>query len=113
MSKYRGRSGRGLAGRTGQRHGLAGFLNWMFVDRRTGRLVIGQTPNAAMLVFIAACAARPLVSPRRLPGTTVRLAQGGSLFFWAADELLRGVNPFRRIGGAVVLCATPFRRLIR
>lgn len=89
------------------------LADWLFVSRRTGRVVIGQTPNAAMLLFIAASAARPFISPRRLPGTTVRLAQGGSLFIWAADELLRGVNPFRRIGGAVVLCATPFRRLIR
>ena len=27
----------------------------------------------------------------------------GALAFWAGDELVRGVNPFRRMLGAVVL----------
>jgi hypothetical protein len=38
--------------------------------------------------------------------TTLRLLSVVALLVWAADELIRGVNPFRRILGLVVLLAT-------
>ena len=89
------------------------WFRWLFEDRRTGRIVVGQSPNLLMLVFIAATASR-LVERRRGPaGGAIRSVQAGSMFLWALDEVLRGVNPFRRLGGAALIAAIPFRRMLR
>ena len=75
--------------------------------------MIGQSPNWLMLVFLAATASR-LVEARRGPaGGAIRLVQAGSLGLWALDEALRGVNPARRIGGAALVAAVPFRRMLK
>ncbi len=89
------------------------IFRWLFEDRRTGRIVIGQSPNLLMLVFIAATASRIVEGRRGAVGTAIRGAQAGSLFLWGLDEVLRGVNPFRRFGGAAVVAAVPFRRMLR
>ena len=90
----------------------ADVFRWLFEDRRTGRIVVGQKPNLMMLVFLAATASR-LAAGRRSPaGAAIRGAQAGSLLLWALDEVLRGVNPFRRIGGAALIAAVPFRRML-
>lgn len=93
---------------------MASWVNWFFVDRSSGRIVIGQKPNVLMLVFIAATAAR-LASPggSASRGAAVRATQAGALLLWSLDEMLRGVNPFRRLGGALVLVAAPFRTMLR
>ena len=88
-------------------------VQWLFEDRRTGRLVFGQTPNLLMLVFLAATASRLVERRHGSVGGAIRAAQAGSLFLWALDEALRGVNPFRRIGGAALVAAVPFRRMVR
>ena len=89
------------------------MFRWLFEDRRTGRIVIGQSPNLLMLVFLAASTSR-LVEGRRGPaGTAIRAVQAGSLGLWALDEALRGVNLARRIGGAAVVAALPFRRMLK
>lgn len=89
------------------------IFRWLFADRRTGRIVIGQSPNWLMLVFLAATASR-LVEGRRGPaGTLIRGVQAGSLGLWALDEALRGVNPARRIGGAALVAGVPFRRMLK
>jgi hypothetical protein len=37
-------------------------------------------------------------------GAVLELIFKGALFFWAGDEVLRGVNPWRRCLGVAVLC---------
>ncbi len=78
--------------------------DWLFRDRRTGRIVIGQVPNVPLLVWFAATLGRVLALG------TAASAFGyigtAALVYWAADEIARGVNPFRRILGAGVLIAT-------
>lgn len=86
------------------------MIRWLFEDRTTGRLVIGQKPNLLMLVFLAAFGARWLLRPRGPKDQALRLVEGGSIALWSLDELIRGVNPFRRIGGALVLLALAARR---
>ena len=88
-------------------------VRWPFEDRRTGRIVIGQSPNLLMLVFLAATASRLLEGRRGAAGAAIRGVQAGSLGLWALDEALRGVNPFRRFGGAAVIAAVPFRRMLK
>jgi hypothetical protein len=78
-------------------------FDWFFRDRRTGRIVVGQWPNLPLWLFGVAAGAALLAA-----GSTVGfwsdLSARAFLFWWAADELLRGVNPWRRcLGGAVLI----------
>lgn len=79
------------------------MLDWLLRDRRTGRIVIAQWPNTALAVFLVATATRILFDPSGGPGTVLRTVSMLSLGWWAVDEIARGVNPWRRMLGAVVL----------
>ena len=81
-------------------------FRWLFEDRRTGKIVIGQTPNLPLIVFVCAFAADAALKPQGAAGTIVRGIKVSSLTYFALDELLRGVNPFRRMGGAALLAFT-------
>ena len=77
-------------------------LDWWLCDRRTGNWVIGQWPNPAIWVF--AIASVVAWSPFDWLDPQLRLVGSGALIVWGADELFRGVNPFRRVlGGSVLL----------
>jgi hypothetical protein len=66
-------------------------FRWFFESRRTGRITIGQWPNIALWVYLAATLLKFTVL------ATV------ALVVWSGDEIVRGVNPFRRVLGAAVL----------
>jgi hypothetical protein len=75
--------------------------DWMFRDRTTGAFVVAQFPNVAILVWLGTTVVGLVTSgTAHSVGTWVGT---GALAFWAGDELVRGVNPFRRMLGAVVL----------
>jgi hypothetical protein len=76
----------------------------MFVNRRTGGITVAQWPNVALSFFIALSIASRF--PKGTPATTLRVLSVVAIITWAADELIRGVNPFRRILGLVSLLAT-------
>lgn len=59
----------------------------------------------ALGVFLVASVLRRLLDPTGTADTLLRAAATGGLIWWAADELLRGVNPWRRILGGGVLAA--------
>ena len=82
---------------------MGALIDWLFRDRTTGRITIAQFPNAALWVFIVASVLRRLLSPAGTVDSTLRVVAAGSLFWWATDEVLRGVNPWRRLLGAGVL----------
>jgi len=63
--------------------------------------VIAQPPNAAIVVFLAALALR--LSPYDRVDTELRYVGSGALIVWGLDEAVRGVNPFRRALGGLVL----------
>ncbi|MGB7983021.1 MAG: hypothetical protein WCF36_19730 [Candidatus Nanopelagicales bacterium] len=77
--------------------------DWLFVDRGTGRYVLGQFPNLSLIVFVLARGLAWVTSAAGAWGAVLYWVGTGALAWWAADELLRGVNPFRRMLGAVVL----------
>jgi hypothetical protein len=79
---------------------LTNAWNWLFRDRRTGRIVIMQWPNIPLWIFIAARVANAVSAH-----TAFRVVGTAALFVWAVLEVARGVNPFRRGLGAVVLVA--------
>jgi hypothetical protein len=78
-------------------------LRWLFEDRRTGRIVVAQWPNIPLWIWIAVSVVNRLVQPGGRWGTALSVIGTVSLAVWAIDELVRGVNPWRRILGAGVL----------
>jgi membrane protein len=98
---------RDKSGRAGVRGRLGGLLAWVFRDRRTGRIVVAQLPNLPLVVWIVARAIRFLVHGGT--GTVFAVIADLALAIWAGDEIVRGVNPWRRALGvavAVVLVLT-------
>jgi hypothetical protein len=78
-------------------------VDWFLRDRRTGRIVIAQWPNVALGVWLAATAVGALLDPDGRWGAGVRLVARLALGWWSVDEIVRGVNPWRRVLGAIVL----------
>jgi hypothetical protein len=78
-------------------------IDWLLRDRRTGDWTLVQVPNVPLLVWLATAAVRWLLHPGGAVGTVLEVVGTAALVVWAADEVLRGVNPARRILGAVVL----------
>jgi hypothetical protein len=79
------------------------LIDWLFRNRRTGRITIAQFPNVALGVFLVASVLRRLLDPAGSADAALRVIATGGLLWWAGDELLRGVNPWRRFLGAGVL----------
>ncbi len=67
---------------------------------------MAQWPNISLSVFIAFSLALRIFQPTGGTDTALRVVTYVALFIWAGDEMLRGVNPFRRILGLVVIAAT-------
>jgi hypothetical protein len=78
----------------------------MFVNRRTGGITVGQWPNFALWVFTVSSLGRRFTTAKGTSETMLRLVSVVALLLWAIDEVVRGVNPFRRILGLGVLLAT-------
>lgn len=78
-------------------------LDWTFRSRVDGRITVGQWPNLPLWLFIGLTAAGFALDPAATPGRAVRAAALLCLVWWALDELIRGVNPWRRFLGAAVL----------
>ena len=78
-------------------------VDWIFRDRQTGRIVIAQRPNIPLFIWLVATAVSWF-----LHGTAHTVVSGVgtvALVIWAVAEIARGVNPWRRTLGAVVLVA--------
>jgi hypothetical protein len=82
------------------------FVEWMFRSRRSGAVTVVQWPNLSLAAFIGAAVAARLVHSPSAAETVLRAIAAVALVIWALDEILRGVNPFRRMLGAGVLLAT-------
>lgn len=83
-------------------------VDWLFRDRVHGGITIAQFPNWPLGVWMLTMAMRLIAHPRGTVGTAVEVVGTAALVIWAVDEIVRGVNPWRRILGAVVLAATIF-----
>jgi hypothetical protein len=78
------------------------MLEWAFRSRRTGRITIVQMPNMALGLFLVVSVLGGLLRPSGWLGTALKVVTLGALVSWAADEVLRGVNPWRRFLGGVL-----------
>jgi len=84
--------------------------SWWFRSA-DGELVLWQPPNPALCVWMVALAlGRFDLSSTH--ATAVDGVRHGALLVWALDEVVRGASPFRRVLGAVILCAQLARLVI-
>ena len=86
-----------------------GPLEWLFRNRQTGRITIAQFPNAALWLFLVAAALRTVFDPTGWVGDALSLLASAALIWWGVDEVVRGVNPWRRMLGGAVLAAQILR----
>lgn len=87
-------------------NGRPGAVDWLFRNRETGRLTIGQPPNLSLAIFLAATVARWVFDPAGGVRATLVAVGRLALVWWSVDEIVRGVNPWRRILGGLVLVGT-------
>ena len=83
-------------------------VDWWFRDRTTGAIVVAQFPNLPLWIFAATAVVGRFVSDGSGAGDVVRWIGTGALAWWALDEVIRGVNPWRRVlggGGCVLVVA--------
>jgi hypothetical protein len=73
--------------------------DWLFRDRRTGQVVIAQFPNLPLWIFLATVVVRRVVPEDSRAFTVFRALALAALAWWALDEVVRGVNPWRRLLG--------------
>ncbi|MAK24009.1 MAG: hypothetical protein CL414_02155 [Acidimicrobiaceae bacterium] len=73
-------------------------LKWWFEDRSTGRVVVAQQPNLLLLLCLVALGAAWIWSDSLAVAVISKICW----LTWSADELFRGVNPWRRVLGVVV-----------
>ncbi len=81
-------------------------LGWWFRNRETGAVTVAQFPNWSITIFGVATVARRLIDPTGGARVALTVIGTTALVLWAVDELARGVNPWRRLLGAVVLGTT-------
>ena len=73
-------------------------FNWLFRNRQTNEITIAQFPNVALWTFLVTVVLRWVV-PEGAVRTGISWIGVVALSWWAVDELLRGVNPWRRLLG--------------
>jgi hypothetical protein len=67
---------------------------------------VAQVPNLALVVFLLAAAAGRLLDGHHQAAGVLSDVASGAIVFWSLDEIVRGVNPWRRVLGIVVLTAS-------
>jgi hypothetical protein len=80
-----------------------GLVDWLFRSRRTGRITIVQAPNWPLAVWMVTAVALRVGDPHGRLRDALTVVGTVALLAWSVDEVLRGVNPFRRVLGGVVL----------
>ncbi|MDF0492070.1 hypothetical protein [Bradyrhizobium yuanmingense] len=82
------------------------FLDWFFRSRETGAITIAQWPNLILWIVIVAGLLLWIWPSAGRASVVLTIAFKGGLMIWGADEIIRGVNPWRRcLGAAVVVYA--------
>lgn len=78
------------------------LLNWFFRNRETGAITIAQKPNLVLWVVMVAALLRWSWPAADQVSVALTVVVKGGLLVWAADEIVRGVNPWRRCLGTGV-----------
>ena len=91
---------------------LTRFIDWFWRDPHTGRIVIAQWPNLWLWIFAAASLFERITNAAGPTGILAHIVSTVFLLIWAGDELLRGVNPWRRFLGIAVLIGLTIRLVL-
>ncbi len=78
-------------------------VRWWFENRETGEITVAQFPNWPLFAILAGWAVRAIADDS---SDAYRWAGGAVTvlwLYWGADELIRGVNPWRRLLGTLVI----------
>jgi hypothetical protein len=67
-----------------------------------GEIVIGQMPNLPIVIWVVASLLQAVYKTGKI-NLGLDILASGSLFVWAIQELLQGVNYFRRGLGLIIL----------
>jgi hypothetical protein len=86
-------------------------IDWCFRNRETGEITIGQPPNNYARVVGGLWLARKVWRGKGAVAQLLFVAETGALAMLGADELVRGVNPWRRFIGATTLTVCVRRAL--
>ncbi|QIP02987.1 hypothetical protein [Bradyrhizobium symbiodeficiens] len=78
------------------------ILNWFFRNRETGAITIAQWSNLVLWMVIAAGILFWIWPSAGKPSVALTVVFKAGLLVWAADEIIRGVNPWRRCLGTAV-----------
>ncbi len=81
------------------------MLDWLFRNRQTGEITIAQFPNVALWIFLTVVVVRWFVGDG-WAHTALDVVALAALGWWAVDEVVRGVNPWRRalgVGGCALV----------
>ena len=78
-------------------------IDWMFRDRTTGAITVAQWPNLPLWLFGGLSVAAWAIRGSKTLEAWLSVGADLALAWWAIDEVLRGVNPWRRILGAATL----------
>jgi hypothetical protein len=78
-------------------------FDWCFRNRETGKITIAQFPNAALWIIMISAASRQAAVRGTTTYTVLEWLGTIGLAWWSLDELLRGVNPWRRFLGVLGL----------
>ncbi|MDA9548855.1 MULTISPECIES: hypothetical protein [unclassified Bradyrhizobium] len=82
------------------------FLDWFFRSREIGAITIAQWPNLILWIVIVAGLLLWIWPSAGRASVVLTIVFKGGLMIWGADEIVRGVNPWRRcLGAAVVVYA--------
>lgn len=84
---------------------------WWFEDRRTGQITIAQFPNWPLWAIGVAWMVGRVADDGSVVADIATVTATGLWFVWGADELVRGVNPWRRLLGIGVIASQVFRLL--
>jgi hypothetical protein len=77
-------------------------FEWVFRSRIDGRIVIAQPPNLSLGIFVVARVIGVFLDAGTKPAVGAEVVATLAIVWWAADELVRGVNPWRRFLGTTV-----------
>jgi len=75
-------------------------IDWLFRNRESGKITIAQAPNPPLVILLVTLGLRLFVSEDGDAESVLGWIGLGALAWWALDEVIRGVNPWRRLLGA-------------
>ena len=76
---------------------------WWFTSRSTGRITVVQRPNLLLVLYVVAVVSEHLLHGHHPAARVAGDLGSAAIVLWALDEMARGVNPWRRLLGSVVL----------